>query len=89
MKKNKKNIEIVRYNCDINAGLSKEQVQERIEHGLVNNTKQSSGKSFFKIFFDNICTFFNLIWAVVLVALIAVGAYSDLFFIVVIIFNLG
>lgn len=86
MKKNK-NIEVVRYNPDIKEGLTRAQVQERVEHGLINNTKQSSGKSLFKIFFDNICTFFNLIWVVVFVALVAVGAFSDLLFIIVIVLN--
>ncbi len=88
MKKNK-NIEFIRYFPGINTGLTKKQVQERIALGKINNTKQSSGKSFFRIFFDNICTFFNLIWAIVLVALIAVGAYSDLLFIIVIICNMA
>lgn len=88
MKKNK-NVEFVRYFPSITSGLTKKQVQERIALGKINNTKQSSGKSFFRIFFDNICTFFNLIWAVVLVALIAVGAYSDLLFIIVIICNMA
>lgn len=86
MKKNK-NVEIIRYNPEINVGLTKKQIEERIEMGLTNKTKQSSGKSLFKIFFDNIFTFFNLIWVVVFVALVAVGAYSDLLFIIVIICN--
>ena len=73
MKKNK-NAEVVRYYPGINTGLTKGQVRERIEQGLINNTKQSSGKSVLRIFIDNICTFFNLIWVVVLIALIAVGA---------------
>ena len=86
MKKNKQ-IEVERVNPDINYGLSKVQVQERVEAGLVNNTKQNSGKSVLKIFVDNICTFFNLIWIIVFVALCVVGAYSDLLFIIVIILN--
>jgi len=88
MKKNKKNIEIKRYEPDINCGLTKEQVQERNSLGLINNTKQSSGKSVLKIFMSNICTFFNLIWLVVLIALICVGAYKDLLFIIVILLNM-
>lgn len=88
MNKNK-SIEIVRYNPDISCGLTKEQVRDRVSCGLINNTKQSSGKSYFKIFIDNICTFFNLIWLIVLVALIAVGAYSDLLFIIVIVCNMA
>ena len=87
--KNKNNLEIVRYNPDINVGLTKNQVKERMENGLVNKTKVSSGKSVFKIFVDNVCTFFNLIWLVVFVALVSVGAYSDLLFSLVIVANMA
>lgn len=85
--KKKKTGEIVRYNSDINFGLTKAQISERNQMGLINNTKQNSGKSLLKIFIDNICTFFNLIWLVVFVALCLVGAYSDLLFIIVILLN--
>ena len=87
MKKNKNNIEVIRYNPGITTGLTKNQVTERVAQGLVNKTKQNSGKSFLRIFIDNICTFFNLIWVIVFVALVAVGAFSDLLFIIVIILN--
>ncbi len=87
MVKRKKNVDMSRYYPDINIGLTKQQVESRKIAGLINKTKQNSGKSYFRIFFDNICTFFNLIWAVVLVALISVKAYSDLAFIIVILLN--
>ena len=83
----KKNIDMSRYTPDINMGLTKQQVENRKLAGLVNKTKQNSGKSYFNIFFENICTFFNLIWAVVFVALLAVRAYTDLAFIIVILLN--
>ena len=86
MKKNK-NIEVIRYSPDVNVGLTKSQVQERISNKLINNTKQNSGKSYLRILIDNVCTFFNLIWVIVFVALVAVGAFSDLLFIIVIILN--
>lgn len=85
--KKKKKLDMSRYYPDINIGLTKEQVENRKLAGLVNNTKQNSGKSYFRIFFENICTFFNLIWALVFVALISVKAYSDLAFIIVILLN--
>lgn len=85
--KKRKNIEISRYTPDINIGLTKQQVDNRKNAGLTNKTKQNSGKSIFTIFFKNICTFFNLIWAVVFLALIAVESYTDLLFIIVIILN--
>lgn len=85
--KQKRKIDMSRYFPDIQTGLTKQQVESRKVAGLVNKTKQSSGKSYFRIFFDNICTFFNLIWAVVFVALVLVGAYNDLAFIIVILAN--
>lgn len=83
----KKNIDTSRYFPDLNYGLNKKQVENRKLAGLINKTKQNSGKSYFRIFFDNICTFFNLIWAIVFVALLIVRSYSDLFFIIVILLN--
>ena len=43
--KKKKSIDMSRYNPDINVGLSKQQVENRKLAGLVNKTKQNSGKS--------------------------------------------
>ncbi len=85
--KKKKNIDMSRYTPDINVGLTKQQVENRKLAGLVNKTKQNSGKSYFTIFFQNICTFFNLIWVCVFIALISVKAYNDLAFIIVIVLN--
>lgn len=86
-KKNKKNFEVVRYNPTIDKGLNSLQLKGRYDEKLTNKTKQGSGKSFFRILFDNIVTFFNFIWLLILVALIAVGSYSDLLFIIVIVAN--
>ena len=85
--KKRKTIDKSRYTPDINVGLTRQQVENRKIAGLVNKTKQNSGKSIFTIFFQNICTFFNLIWAVVIAALLAVESYNDLFFIIVILLN--
>lgn len=83
----KKDFEIVRYNPSLEEGLLSEQLAERQEHKLYNKVKQKTGKSYFKIFFDNIFTFFNLIWIIIFAALVAVESYSDLLFIVVIFLN--
>ena len=76
----KKDFEIVRYNPSLEEGLLSEQLAERQEHKLYNKVKQKTGKSYFKIFFDNIFTFFNLIWIIIFAALVAVESYSDLLF---------
>ncbi len=83
----KKDFDIVRYNPTVDDGLSTEQLKERQEHKLFNKVKQKTGKSYFRIFFDNIFTFFNLIWILIFIALVAVESYNDLLFIVVIFFN--
>ncbi|MBP3431484.1 MAG: HAD-IC family P-type ATPase [Clostridia bacterium] len=86
-KKKKQNLQefpIVRYQTDKDHGLSEEQVSERIEHKLVNDTKIKTSNSYFSIFVKNICTIFNLIWFVIAVALMCVNAWGDLLFLFVV-----
>ncbi len=80
-------IPIVRYQTDKEIGLSEEQVNERIEHKLVNDTKIRTSNSYFSIITKNTFTFFNLIWLVIAVALMCVNAWGDLIFLFVVIAN--
>lgn len=82
-----KNLHITRFEPSYNQGLSDEQVEQRIKEKLVNNTKQKTSKSYFKIFVENIFTFFNFLWLVIFFALLFVKSYTNLFFMVVIIMN--
>ena len=82
-----KTTEVVRYNPTIEKGLNSLQVKTRIESKLINNTKQSSGKSYFRIVLDNTVTFFNFIYLALFIALIAVGSYNNLLFLVIIVLN--
>ena len=61
--KEKKQASIIPSNieCDLANGLSDEQVQKRKEEGLINKTPKKVTKSYFKIIFDNIFNFFNLL----------------------------
>lgn len=68
-------------------GLKLSQVQERIDNGYVNLVHDKNKKTYFQIFMKNICTFFNLLCLVVAVALIAVGAFDNILFMVIIIAN--
>ena len=86
MKKEKKIKIIQRYQPDQN-GLSLLQVKQRQADKLVNKVKQKSSKSVFKIIFDNVVTFFNLIWLLIFIALMAVQSYSNLLFVVVVCLN--
>lgn len=78
---------IVRYQTDFEHGLSEEQINERKEHRLINDTKIKTSKSYLSIFCKNIFTIFNMIWFVIAVALMCVGAWSDLLFLFVVIAN--
>lgn len=87
MKKKALDFELVRYQPQITTGLNSQQVGERIEHNLTNDAKVKSTRSYFSIFIKNICTYFNLIWLIIAIALICVGSYSDLLFLLVIFCN--
>ncbi len=87
MKKKSLDFELVRYQTDKNFGLNEQQIAERKLHKLTNDAKVKSSRSYFSIFVRNTCTFFNLIWFIIAIALAAVGAYADLLFLIVIVCN--
>lgn len=68
-------------------GLSYEQVQIRNEQGQTNAPVEPPSQSEKEIIISNICTYFNLIFAVIAVLLIIVGSYRDLTFLPIIIAN--
>ncbi len=68
-------------------GLTSEQVAQRVAQGKVNVTSDIKTKSIKRIFYDNICTMFNLINVVLFVSLLLVGSYRNLLFIGVVVFN--
>lgn len=77
----------VRYTPQPDTGLSTEQVKERIAQGYTNYLKRPSAKPVWKILKDNVCTFFNLIWAIIIGTILALQAYDQLFFTFTIIMN--
>ncbi len=91
MKNNKSKITtkkpISHFNPKPNEGLNLKQVEQRISEGLVNVSKIKTSKSLGSIFAKNILTFFNLTCLVVAIALICVGAYSDMLFMVIVVLN--
>lgn len=88
LKKNKNNIGVIeRYNPTVKEGLTNEQVFLRQKLNLTNFTRQKSSKPFIKILFDNIFTYFNLIYLMIFVALIFVQSYNDMLFVVVVLAN--
>ena len=87
-KKKKKQVEIVRYRVSSTKGLTQEQVQDRNEHKLNNAIENKNTKTYKRIFFNNIFTFFNLLCFTVAGALIAVEAWTNLVFMIVIFANM-
>ncbi|MBE7075740.1 MAG: HAD family hydrolase [Clostridiales bacterium] len=78
---------IVRYQTDKEHGLSEEQIAERIEHRLVNDTKIKTSSSYLSIICKNIFTIFNCIWLVIAIALMCVNAWGDMLFLFVVLAN--
>ncbi len=69
-------------------GLTSAEVAERTARGEVNKSREKSGKSYFRIVIDDLFTFFNMIWALIAVLMIAFQSYSNLTFLAVIIPNI-
>lgn len=69
------------------SGLSQGQVKERLENGWSNTPVESPSKTTKEIITSNVFTYFNLIFLVIAVLLILVGAFRDLTFLPVIICN--
>lgn len=70
-------------------GLTTKEVQSRVEKGLVNKTQDKVIKSNWQILFNNLFTLFNAFNFSIALALFLVGAYTNLFFIVIIIMNIS
>jgi cation-transporting ATPase E len=78
---------IKRLDVNIKNGLTSDQVKERIKYGLNNVDKTIPTKTISKIIKGNIFTLFNLVNAILALALIYVGSYRNLMFMGVIICN--
>lgn len=70
-------------------GLTSKQVEDRMHEGLYNKESTLPTKSIPRIFADNICTLFNLINIILAVAVLLVGSYKNLLFMLVILANIA
>ena len=71
--------QVERFNPSVKEGLNCNQVTERKNSGLINTVNQKYSKSYWNIFSNNVCTFFNLLGLICLIALIATGAKLNQF----------
>lgn len=70
-----------------NRGLTSAEVEERTRLGQTNKVKRKTNQSYFSIFFKNIFTYFNAIFAVISILLISCESYRELTFLPVIFAN--
>ena len=78
---------IKRYNPEKDKGLTKEQASERIRDNLVNFNTNVKTKTAKEIILENTVTLFNIINVILAVAIIAVGSYKNLGFLLIIVLN--
>ena len=78
---------VARIETTADTGLTQAQVKERMEKGWSNAPVDSPSKTTKEIIISNVFTYFNLIFLVIAVLLLLVGAFRDLTFIPVIICN--
>ncbi|MCR5467817.1 MAG: HAD-IC family P-type ATPase, partial [Lachnospiraceae bacterium] len=72
---------------DPKVGLTREQIADRVRAGAVNEKVDSSTQTVKEIVRQNVCTYFNLIFLVLGILLVAAGSFRDLTFLPVIIAN--
>ncbi|MFW5779982.1 MAG: HAD-IC family P-type ATPase [Bacillota bacterium] len=63
----------IRYNPDINTGLTQDMVNQRIEDNLTNDKPINRSKSYGRIIFENVFNFCNTVTIILVAILIAVG----------------
>ena len=69
-------------------GLTAAEVEVLTAEGRVNKTNEKAGKSYPEIILTNLLTFFNMIWALVAVLLVAFKSAGDLTFLFIVIPNI-
>lgn len=74
--------------ADYTVGLNDQQVAERVNAGLVNSTLQNVTKTNGDIIKENVVTLFNFLNFMIGIALVVVGAFSNMFYLVIIITNM-
>ncbi len=75
---------------DPHVGLTEEEVEHQKKEGFSNKTKKSVTKTYWQIVCDNVFTFFNIIYFVIVVLMIAAGMdFTNYMFLIPVIFNIS
>lgn len=80
-------MKIEKKDIDIKRGLTLEQVELRKQQGLVNFNTEANTKTVKQIVLENVCTLFNIINVILALAIICVGSFKNLTFMIIIILN--
>ena len=79
---------INRIQSDVEHGLTMAQVNERLAGGWDNKPVESPTKTVKQIIYSNVFTYFNILFFIIAIALILVGSFNNLSFMVIILVNL-
>lgn len=78
------------FEVDYRIGLNDEQVASRVNDGLTNKVAKHVSKSYWKIFYDNIINFFNVLLIIIAVfMIIAKVPFTSFAFLVILTINVG
>lgn len=80
-------LSVERYQTDVKAGLTAEQVNSRIEQGLVNVDGTRKSKSIAGIILSNLLTFFNVIYLIITILLVTNGKWHQCSYLPVVVAN--
>lgn len=90
LRRKKKNIvwsDVKRFSADCKYGLSNEQVAQRREQALTNESSRKTGKTILQIYLSNIFTFFNVLYIFIAVILCLCKQWTQLSFLAIVIPN--
>ena len=89
-KKSKKEINRGHFPLDLKVGLTSEQVEQRKSDGLVNKTPKHVTKSYFRIIYENVFNFFNILLIITTIfMIIAKAELINFVFFGIFILNMG
>ena len=77
------------FNADINSGLTTEQVNKRIEQGLVNKSKKAVTKTYWEIIRTNAFSLFNIVLYAIAICMAIAKQFSSMVFVLILLCNVA
>ena len=86
----KKIEQVEHFNVNLDIGLNDEQIQSRINDGLINKIPKHVSKSYWRIFYDNVVNFFNiLLFAIAALMIVAKVEFTSFAFLLILVINIA